>query len=485
MSQATTEPTTPTTGDVLARVGETLAALQDAEKTCVEAAQKLYEHTQDGNAHGAGLQENIGREVPRPVWQGTALAFQKADGTTVAEAVDLKGQKGDRGEAGPRPEHRWDGTCLTVQSADGSWPESGVDLKGGKGDRGDIGPRPEHRWDGTRLTVQNADGSWPESGVDLKGEKGDAGEVILSDAVDSESRTTSASSLAVKTAYDAATAARVTADAAGEAAGEAKTTAEAASTAAAGATQKAEEALAAVPRIDALESRFDENGKLQAENLPLTDALDSAPGTLAASDTAVKTLNDRLNGLISSPADSSLWIGVPRPWRSTALPPSHCWANGDFVAFADWPELEQVYAAGGFEGMLMAWDADSGTQAANLGKWRPDAAEPTGLYTPQLSKQFLRCFVGTDGDQTAGTSHKDTMRPITGQATSYGYYTVSGALAFEQSTKGAANGAPTNLGTIKLDSRWLGANYSGTETAPVHVYQPYIIYLGNPAKETA
>ena len=40
------------------------------------------------------------------------------------------------------------------------------------------------------------------------------------------------------------------------------------------------------------------------------------------------------------------WIGVPRYWRSTALPPNHCWANGDFVSFADWPELAQVYEAG-------------------------------------------------------------------------------------------------------------------------------------------
>lgn len=206
MSQATTEPTTPTTGDVLARVGETLAALQDAEQTCVEAARKLYEHTQDGNAHGAGLQENIGREMPRPVWQGTALAFQKADGTTVAEAVDLKGRKGDRGEAGPRPEHRWDGTCLTVQSADGSWPESGVDLKG---------------------------------------EKGDAGEVNLADAVDSDSSTTAASSLAVKTAYDAATAAQSAADAAQATATDAGETADAAKQAAATALETASAADAA------------------------------------------------------------------------------------------------------------------------------------------------------------------------------------------------------------------------------------------------
>ena len=44
------------------------------------------------------------------------------------------------------------------------------------------------------------------------------------------------------------------------------------------------------------------------------------------------------------------WIGVPRYWRSTILPANHCWANGDAVLFADWPELKAVYDAGGFEG---------------------------------------------------------------------------------------------------------------------------------------
>ena len=83
-------------------------------------------------------------------------------------------------------------------------------------------------------------------------------------------------------------------------------------------------------------------------------------------------------------------IGVPRYWRSTTLPPHHCWANGDFVEFADWPELKKVYDAGGFKGMLMAWDADEEAQAANLGMWRPDAAKPTGLFTPNLSGQFFR-----------------------------------------------------------------------------------------------
>ena len=83
------------------------------------------------------------------------------------------------------------------------------------------------------------------------------------------------------------------------------------------------------------------------------------------------------------------WIGVPRYWRSTVLPDDHCWANGDFISFSNWPELHAVYEAGGLEGMLLGWDATEEEQAANLGKWRPDSSIPTGLYTPALSGQFF------------------------------------------------------------------------------------------------
>ena len=38
--------------------------------------------------------------------------------------------------------------------------------------------------------------------------------------------------------------------------------------------------------------------------------------------------------------------------------------------------------------MLLAYNATSATIAANLGKWRPNAANPTGLYVPKLSDQF-------------------------------------------------------------------------------------------------
>lgn len=183
-----------------------------------------------------------------------------------------------------------------------------------------------------------------------------------------------------------------------------------------------------------------------------------------------------------------IWIGVPRYWRSTNLPPHHCFANGDFVAFADWPQLKEVYDAGGFSGMLMAWDADSGTQAANLGKWRPDAVEPTGLYTPNLVGQFLRSWAPGSGE--AGRSAVDTGRSVTGaiiigtSSGAFGTRNAEGALMTRGSStvlSGGGSGVSSTFG-IKLDSSksW-GTEHTGEEFAPKHVYLPMIIYLGNPA----
>lgn len=174
-------------------------------------------------------------------------------------------------------------------------------------------------------------------------------------------------------------------------------------------------------------------------------------------------------------------IGVPRYWRSTTLPANHCWANGDFVSFADWPELKEVYDAGGFQGMLMAWDADEETQAANLGQWRPDAANPTGLFTPNLGGQFFRNWTPSEGNG-AGTHVLDTMRVITGQIYTYGNSgSNSGALAFNQSTTAVQGGSESYGGTLRLNSSNLGERYAGVETAPQHIWHPLCLYLGRPS----
>lgn len=172
-------------------------------------------------------------------------------------------------------------------------------------------------------------------------------------------------------------------------------------------------------------------------------------------------------------------IGVPRYWRSTTLPPHHCWANGDFVEFADWPELKKIYDAGGFKGMLMAWDADEETQAANLGMWRPDAAKPTGLFTPNLSGQFFRNWGPATG-KGAGAWVLDSMRTITGgvgivRGDQSGAFYNRGLIS--QNSAGNKGSYPEAV----LDSSRLGAGYGGTETAPTHVWQPIILYLGRSA----
>ena len=174
-------------------------------------------------------------------------------------------------------------------------------------------------------------------------------------------------------------------------------------------------------------------------------------------------------------------IGVPRYWRSTTLPAHHCWANGDFVEFADWPELKKVYDAGGFKGMLMAWDADEETQAANLGMWRPDAAKPTGLFTPNLSGQFFRNW-GLGSEEEAGIFNQPGLPNITGGWTgdfSSGHY---GAFSSSQmSSFGIGNGSYGKMKTTMDASRCSPIYGRATTVMPSSINQPIILYLGRPA----
>lgn len=180
------------------------------------------------------------------------------------------------------------------------------------------------------------------------------------------------------------------------------------------------------------------------------------------------------------------WIGVPRYWRSTELPDKHCWANGDLIYFNDWPELKEIYEAGGFEGMLMGWDADVETQKANLGKWRPNAAIPTGLYTPALSGQFFRNWA-LGAEAAAGIANTDTGRNITGNVNFNNlgvpylyeaFYPLSG-----DNNGGEPSVTPKGWASnFAFDASRVWKEHSGQEFAPVHVWQPAILYLGRPAQ---
>lgn len=179
------------------------------------------------------------------------------------------------------------------------------------------------------------------------------------------------------------------------------------------------------------------------------------------------------------------WIGVPRYWRSTVLPDDHCWANGDFISFSNWPELHAVYEAGGLEGMLLGWDATEEEQAANLGKWRPDSSIPTGLYTPALSGQFFRNWGPENG--VAGGYSPAGLPEISGtfgNGWSNGTYKSSGAFKRYYDNGGSSAADAGNGMTNSWDFYASRSNsiYGKSNTVtPENINQPVCLYLGRPA----
>ena len=199
------------------------------------------------------------------------------------------------------------------------------------------------------------------------------------------------------------------------------------------------------------------------------------------------------NGLLSAADKKALdycealrlsMIGVPRYWRSTTLPENHVWANGDLALFADWPELKKIYDAGGFTGMLLAYNATSATIAANLGKWRPNAANPTGLYVPNLSEQFFRAWTGTG---ESGRYNAPGLPELLGGFSAYTYDAgmpwqaiTSVDSGMNALTVGASGGTRYNAFTFRasLSNTIYGAS---STVMPPSVNLPVILYLGIPA----
>ena len=199
------------------------------------------------------------------------------------------------------------------------------------------------------------------------------------------------------------------------------------------------------------------------------------------------------NGLMSATDKKSVdyaealrlsFIGVPRYWRSTTLPANHVWANGDLVLFSDWPELKKVYDAGGFTGMLLAYNANAATIAANLGKWRPNAANPTGLYVPKLGDQFFRAWTGVGRE--AGSWQGDTMRNLNGSVGNTlrsGVITDTGVFVSHQATYAmrAQDGGALPIYIEGFNFYAAEQVSTAPENRPVNVALPVILYLGLPA----
>ena len=236
-------------------------------------------------------------------------------------------------------------------------------------------------------------------------------------------------------------------------------------------------------------------------NVTLTPDAANDKLTIAAKDTTYAAATQSVAGLMSAADKKSVdycealrlsMIGVPRYWRSTTLPANHVWANGDLVLFSDWPELKKVYDGGGFTGMLLAYNATSATIAANLGKWRPNAANPTGLYVPKLSDQFFRAWTGSV--ESAGTHHDAGLPEISGA------FGVRGTMIIDNSII-EANGAfritetsyDVNYASFQVSSNlssqgctfYASRNnviYGSSPTVmPASVDLPVCLYLGIPA----
>ena len=228
-------------------------------------------------------------------------------------------------------------------------------------------------------------------------------------------------------------------------------------------------------------------------NVTLTPDAANDKLTIAAKDTTYAAATQSVAGLMSAADKKSVdycealrlsMIGVPRYWRSTTLPANHVWANGDLVLFSDWPELKKVYDGGGFTGMLLAYNAISATIAANLGKWRPNAANPTGLYVPKLSDQFFRAWTGTG---ESGRYNAPGLPELLG---GFSAYTFDAGMPWQAITSvdsgmnaltvGSSGGTRYNAFTFRasLSNTIYGAS---STVMPPSVNLPVILYLGIPA----
>ena len=182
-----------------------------------------------------------------------------------------------------------------------------------------------------------------------------------------------------------------------------------------------------------------------------------------------------------------LKIGCPMYWRSTTLPENFAWVNGDLILFEDRPEFEEVYLAGGFEGMLLEANATSEQIAANLGKFRKHP-NGLGLYLPSCGEQFFRGWTLGAGRE-AGSWQADTGRELTGDQTftaaAEGWVATGsgafGASTLEFNTLAITGGTSSQTSAYNFRASRVWGNHSGVEFAPVHIWQPCIVYLGNSA----
>ena len=165
-----------------------------------------------------------------------------------------------------------------------------------------------------------------------------------------------------------------------------------------------------------------------------------------------------------------LSIGRPVWHTSTTLPDRHMWVNGDLIDFDAHPEFGEKFEAGGFAGLVMPWDADAEYQAAHLGQFRPNSANPSAVFSPLHGGQFFRNWV-LGAEREAGSWQAGQI-----QSHSHGFEYGTSPVSF--SSYGTVvtwiSGSPASGRKVTT------AATGGDGVWPDHISQPIIIYLGCP-----
>lgn len=208
------------------------------------------------------------------------------------------------------------------------------------------------------------------------------------------------------------------------------------------------------------------------------DAVES--GLQAAIMSLVSGVTDPLSKTLATlEAIRKSWIGAPRYHRSTVLPPDYAWVNGDLILFEDRPEFEEVYLAGGFEGMLLEANATSEQIAANLGKFRKHP-NGLGLYLPSCGEQFFRGWTLGAGRE-AGSAQEDAIRNLVGIIDDVHMGQIPSCQGvFSWIVRGEVQGTSLeglwHYGQVTLNAA--ASVPTAAENRPVNVAVPVILYLG-------
>ena len=185
-----------------------------------------------------------------------------------------------------------------------------------------------------------------------------------------------------------------------------------------------------------------------------------------------------------------LSIGRPVWHTSTTLPDRHMWVNGDLIDFDAHPEFGEKFEAGGFAGLVMPWDADAEYQAAHLGQFRPNSANPSAVFSPLHGGQFFRNWV-FGGNREAGSWGRDECRNAEGHfgvfpdgSVIQGYHHTGDGVWAPDNSKKVTVGYNANFPSGQNPCpRFSLSNVvpTGPMNVPPHIWQPIILYLGRPA----